>query len=175
LYKQTTLVVDALDECDTNARRELLGALKYIIVSSRNLVKIFVSSPSNDDITFQLESFPNYRIEARDNEGDIKKFVREKIDRSIEERELLRGNVSPELKELICTRLVGGANGMHSVPLLRPGMNHLLLILYMLRFHWAVLQIKDLCRLKTKSDIKEKLGKLPGGLVKMYHEIHKQI
>ncbi|KAG0643976.1 hypothetical protein HOY80DRAFT_1031491 [Tuber brumale] len=154
LYKQTILVVDALDECDTNTRRELLEALKHIIASSKNLVKIFVSSRSNDDTTLQLEKFPNYHIEAKDNEGDIKKFVREKIDRSIEERELLRGDVSLELKELMYTRLVGGANGM---------------------FQWVALQIENLCRLETESDIREKLGKLPRGLFKMYHEIYKQI
>ncbi|RPB05437.1 hypothetical protein L873DRAFT_1663125, partial [Choiromyces venosus 120613-1] len=154
LYKQTILVVDALDECDTSARRELLEALKYIIANSKNLVKIFVSSRSNDDITLQLENFPNFHIEAKDNEGDIKKFVREKIDCSIERKELLRGYVSPELKELIYTRLVGGADGM---------------------FQWVALQIEYLCRLDTESDIMEKLGKLTRGLSKMYNEIYKQI
>jgi len=49
-----------------------------------------------------------------------------------------------------------------------------LLILYV-RFQWVALQIENLCRLKTESEIKEKLGKLPSGLFKMYSEIYKLI
>lgn len=54
-------------------------------------------------------------------------------------------------------------------------MNYCLLILYMLRFQWVALQIENLCRLETESEIKEKLGKLPSGLFKMYSETYRQI
>ena len=46
----TTIVLDALDECEESTRHELLEALDSIICNSTNVVKIFVSSRDDIDI-----------------------------------------------------------------------------------------------------------------------------
>ncbi|KAI5792009.1 hypothetical protein EDC01DRAFT_746799, partial [Geopyxis carbonaria] len=154
IYPQTILIIDALDECDLGAREGLLEALKHIIVSSKSLVKILVASRADDDILLQLADFPSYRIEAKDNQTDIKNFVEDELEKCIQKKRLLKGCVHQELKSLITTTLVTGADGM---------------------FQWVALQIDYLCMLYTESDIRAKLGRLPANLTKMYQEIYQRI
>lgn len=112
-YSQTTIVVDALDECDPLNRKELLRALGTILTNSSSLVKIFVSSRDHSDIVLRLEDVPNLLIKARDNEEDIQRFVHDEVTRRIDEKELLRGKVSKKLKEKIINTLTTGSDGMY--------------------------------------------------------------
>lgn len=112
-YPQTTIVVDALDECDPLKRREFLMSLKTIVDSSSSLVKIFVSSRDDSDIVLRLDGVPNLWIEAKDNEGDIERFVQKEITRCIDEKDLLHGRVTNELKEKIIASLTSGSQGMY--------------------------------------------------------------
>lgn len=112
-YPQTTIVVDALDECNPLKRKDFLNSLKTIVNSSTSLVKIFVSSRNDNDIMLRLDDVPNFWIEATDNEGDIERFVQEEITRCIEEKELLGGNITKELKNKIITSLTNGSQGMY--------------------------------------------------------------
>lgn len=119
-YSQTTIVVDALDECDPLNRDEFLRALGTIISNSSSLVKIFVSSRDDSDIVLRLEDVPNLSIRARDNEEDIQRFVREEVTRRIKDKELLRGTVSKELKEKIISTLTEGSDGMYKSDFIPP-------------------------------------------------------
>jgi hypothetical protein len=113
VYPQTTIILDALDECDVNKRDELIGALHHIVDNAPNLVKIFVSSRDDDDIVFQLEKTSNLSIKASDNIRDIERFVKAEISRSIKEGKLLRRvKVDENLKLRLITTLINGANGM---------------------------------------------------------------
>ena len=107
-----TIIVDALDECDPARRHELLKALDEIIQKSANLVKVFVSSRDDNDIFCRLTNSPNVFICASDNSKDIDRYVRSEVTQSIEEKRLLSGNVSEELKCLVITTLIKGAQGM---------------------------------------------------------------
>lgn len=111
-YRQTTIVIDALDESDAVIRSRFLSSLGTIIRSSTSLVKIFVSSRDDDDIVLRLEQVPNVYIEAKDNIGDIERFVHVKINRCIEGRMLLRGRVTEDLKKDVVSALVSGSHGM---------------------------------------------------------------
>lgn len=50
----TTIVIDALDECNSNERQYLLDSIEQILQDSFSLVKIFVSSRDDQDIVCTL-------------------------------------------------------------------------------------------------------------------------
>lgn len=111
-YTQTFIVIDALDECDPQNRRKFLDSLQTIIKTSR-LVKIFVSSRDDNDIVCRLDGVPNLWIEARDNAGDIRRFVQKEISRCIKSKDLLNGKVTEELERKIIMSLTNRAQGMY--------------------------------------------------------------
>lgn len=112
IYPQTTIVIDALDESDPATRDALLDALQEIISRPSNLVKIFVSSRDDSDITSYLKEVPNLYIEATDNVDDISRFVQSSVSECIRKKRLLNGKVNKELEELICSTLRENAHGM---------------------------------------------------------------
>jgi hypothetical protein len=109
---RATIIIDALDECDPARRHELLSALDRIREESTSLVKVFVSSRDDQDIVCQLNHLPDVFIHASDNCEDIKNFVRFRVNQSIKNKTLLRGNVTEELKSRIISSLIEGAQGM---------------------------------------------------------------
>ena len=64
-YSMTTIVVDALDECDPLTRQSLLDAFEHILKESAGLVKIFVSSRNDQDIVCTLRAYPNMSISSQ--------------------------------------------------------------------------------------------------------------
>ena len=75
-YPMTTIVIDALDECDSEKRQCLLDAFERILQDSFGLVKIFVSSRDDQDIVCTLREYPNLDIVSDRNTVDIESFVR---------------------------------------------------------------------------------------------------
>ncbi|MCJ1269051.1 hypothetical protein MMC22_008939 [Lobaria immixta] len=151
------IIIDALDECDPARRHEILIAFDTIIHRSANLVKVFVSSRDDNDIVCRLTNSPNVYIRATDNSEDIRRFVYIEVDRSLEDRKLLSGDISARMKSRIITTLIEGAQGM---------------------FRWVTLQIENLCdfeRIKHEDDIKQELGRLPMTLKGSYDVIFKRI
>lgn len=117
-YQQTTIVVDAIDECDPLKRKGFLDSVKTIVnsPSTGRIVKVFISSRNDNDIVLRLDEVPNLWIEAKDNQEDIRRFVQEEVTRCIEDQELLYGNVTNELKQKIITSLTNGSQGMYMPP-----------------------------------------------------------
>lgn len=107
----TTIVIDALDECDLSSRAELLDSFDRVVEGSAGLVKILISSRNDRAITCHLEGFPNI-LNARDNQTDIARFVEHEVDAIIKSRKLLWGKVSTELRKLIIETLCERADGM---------------------------------------------------------------
>ncbi|KAH0537657.1 hypothetical protein FGG08_005570 [Glutinoglossum americanum] len=147
----TTIVIDALDECDQASRPDLLQALERIIHCSSNLVKVFVSSRDDQDIVCHLADCPNLEIQADKNQADITSFVNSEVHRQISRKQLLLGKPTPELTSLIIQRLCNGACGM---------------------FRWVELQLQFICSLKTVTAIKNRLGKLPPKLNSIYEDLY---
>ncbi len=108
----TTIVVDALDECDLSSRAELLESLTQVVEESADLIKILISSRNDRAITYHLEGFPNITINANDNHSDIARFVEHEVDTMIKNKKLLWGKVSTELRKLIKETLCERADGM---------------------------------------------------------------
>ena len=79
IYPQTTLVLDAFDECNPRTRKELVSVFDSFLTEASKPVKIFISSRSDRDIKYRFQSGPNVEIQATDNHDDISKFVESKI------------------------------------------------------------------------------------------------
>lgn len=108
----TTIIIDALDECHSSERDNLLDALSRLLQESVGLVKIFVSSRDDQGIACHLADCLNLRIEAAKNQPDIVRFVDLEVDQLIAKKRLLDGNISEILKVQIKEALNNGAQGM---------------------------------------------------------------
>lgn len=113
IHPKTTIIIDALDETDPGRRQELLNTLEEIVSTSKGLLKIFVSSRDDNNISRKLENLPNLYIEASDNEEDIRSFVNREVTKAIDEGCLLHGIVPDELRQRIIFTLTSGARGMY--------------------------------------------------------------
>jgi hypothetical protein len=80
-YPQTTLVLDALDECSADDRMELVALLDKLVRVAVRPVKVFVSSRLDRDIRERFASGPNFGIHATDNRDDIALFLAAEIER----------------------------------------------------------------------------------------------
>lgn len=108
-----TLVLDALDEVDYANRGELFDALEQIVQESQNVVKLFVSSRTDGDIVERFEQHSKVRIDDLLNHDDIQRFIEHEVAKSIRTKKLLRGKVSPSLRDDIIKTLSKKANGMY--------------------------------------------------------------
>jgi hypothetical protein len=109
IYPQTTIVLDALDECDSDKRWvfDTLGAM----IGSSGLVKIFVSSRDETDIRRGLREVPYLYIGVQNHTADITRFVRRDVTDSLKRGRFL-ARVSKDLKEKIISTIAGQADGM---------------------------------------------------------------
>ena len=115
-YPQTTICIDAMDEVDNDTRIDLLKCLKHVIKTSKNVVKIFVTSRMDTDILKQFELFPRIELQPDDNVGDINELVQTKVQSMIDNRRLLHGKVSIELQEEITKVLCQRCKGKYACP-----------------------------------------------------------
>ncbi|PVH75975.1 ankyrin [Cadophora sp. DSE1049] len=151
----TTIVIDALDECDLEKRADLLEALESILRESASLVKIFVSSRDDQDIVWHLRSYPNLELSSDKNKDDIISFVQKETESLIQRGKLLRWSTDKEnLRTKIMEKVTKDADGM---------------------FRWASLQLQSLCSLHTDEAIQERLGRLPPKLEELYLELYQKI
>ena len=112
----TTIIIDALDECDPRWRSELLEALTEILETSPGLIKILVSSRDDGDIVCHLSGCLKLTIRADNNQLDIDHFVDSEVDYMIRSKKLLLGRVSSDLRPQIKRTLRDQAHGMQVVP-----------------------------------------------------------
>lgn len=112
-YAVSTIIVDALDECNPESRHQLLDALEDILHQSSGLVKIFVSSREEGDLVCELRDYPSLKISSDRNSKDIELFVHTETTRLVTAGRLLRNSqAKDDLREKITTKLLVGANGM---------------------------------------------------------------
>ncbi|KFY32484.1 hypothetical protein V493_00153, partial [Pseudogymnoascus sp. VKM F-4281 (FW-2241)] len=153
-YPMTTIVIDALDECDPESRTDLLETLEKVLKESSRLVKIFVSSRDDQDIVCHLQDYPNLGISSDRNMDDITLFVKVETQNLMKRKKLLRFSTNKEeLEEMIVDQVTKGANGM---------------------FRWASLQLQSLCEQKSDEAIRERIGRLPAKLEDLYMELYEK-
>ncbi|KAH8653732.1 ankyrin repeat-containing domain protein [Xylariales sp. PMI_506] len=149
LYSRTTLVLDALDECEPRSRSKLIAMLEDLLSQSRKTLRVFISSRPERDIRKCFMTYPTIEIEATDNEEDIRKFVDGEVAKHGDWDEM-----SPALKKEIAESLYRSSDGM---------------------FQWVNMQIKEILDLEAEEAIRDRLGKLPNGLKATYEEIYEKI
>ncbi|CAI7611281.1 unnamed protein product [Penicillium crustosum] len=147
-YSQTTIILDALDECYEHSRWQLIDVIRELVSKSDRPLKVFISSRPDEDIKTQF-SGKNIEIYAINNQDDIEKFVNAEIDKPRH-----WGPISQSLRSDIVRTLREGSQGM---------------------FQWAYLQIQQVLELPTERDIRDRLGRLPIGLKEAYDEIYGNI
>lgn len=149
----TTIVIDALDECKSSTRIDLIKCLNEIINSSNEHVKVFLTTRRLSSIARQLEMHPSIEVTSDKNGDDIRQFVSTQLHHRIKNRELLDGDVSEDLKADIEKSLVQRADGM---------------------FWYASLQLSLLCdpdRMWDEENVRETLAVLPTTLEELYVKI----
>lgn len=152
LYPRTSIILDALDECDASDRPLLLNFFNSLPREVSKPVKVFIASRPESDIRMRLISLPNIEITAYYNTEDIERFVAERMNSQSPWTPVLAHNVS--LREAVMQTLVKKSQGM---------------------FQYAFLQIGQLADLDNEHDIRERLKGLPTGLTKTYDEIYQRI
>ena len=154
-YSMTTIVVDALDECDPLMRQSLLDAFEHILKESLGLVKIFVSSRNDQDIVCTLREYPNMDISSDKNTTDIGAYVKTETMKLVRKGQLLRNSrAKDKMAASIIEQISYGADGM---------------------FRWASLQLDVLRAFKRDEDIRARLGKLPPKLEELYLEVYNNL
>ena len=112
-YSLTTIVIDALDECDPERRTDLLETLRVVLQESSSLVKIFVSSRDDQDIVLHLRDYPNLELSSEKNKEDISLFVTTETYNLIERKKLLALSTNKKkLKIEIIEHVTKNADGM---------------------------------------------------------------
>lgn len=113
-FPRTTIVLDALDECDPKSRGSLFDVLDAVVGgATANPVKVFVTSRDDADLRKRFAARPEVYIQERDNSVDIGKFIRTEVQKCIKNRDLLEGDVNDKLKERVVATLEAGARGMY--------------------------------------------------------------
>lgn len=79
LYPRTTLVLDALDECDPDSRKRLVEAIEDLLSAAERPLKVFISGRPDRDIRDCFLYRPNIEIQTTDNQDDIKKFLDQNV------------------------------------------------------------------------------------------------
>jgi len=79
VYLKTTLILDALDECERDQRHKLINYFHAFLAKTTRPVKIFVSSRPDSDIKNTFKDVASVEIQATDNYDDISKFISSKI------------------------------------------------------------------------------------------------
>lgn len=118
-YLQTTIIIDALDECNRDSRRYLFHAINMLL-SSTSRIKIFLTSRYDDDIKEMFSKSLNHYLDAKDNTSDINNYIETQIRLRSDpsraggvDRLLLKGKVDKKLKELVISALQDKADGMY--------------------------------------------------------------
>lgn len=109
------IVIDGLDECDQDTRKDLFQALERIQKYGR-VVRIFVTGRNEGDVEAYMRKYDNFIIEPQDSASDIQRYIREELgklyrdpskERLVEQMKIRENN--------IIEALMNGAKGMYVV------------------------------------------------------------
>lgn len=74
-YPRTTLILDALDECEMDARENIARIFRNLVNKGEGTVKVFIASRKEADIEEYLGSQKLVKISTADNRNDIGKYI----------------------------------------------------------------------------------------------------
>lgn len=93
-------------------RHRLLSGQSRFFKEAPGLVKVFISSRDDKDITLRLVNLPNLYITTIHSSHDMGQFVRSEVDQAIKDKRLLNEYPSADLVDAIIGRLAEQAQGV---------------------------------------------------------------
>ena len=107
-----TIVIDAVDEIEPEFRHVLSTALTQITRDSLNVVKIFLSTRYDSNISVLFPDVSSLAIRKQHTAQDMETYVHQEIARVVEAKRLLNGVVSKDLVQDLQEALLAGAEEM---------------------------------------------------------------
>ncbi|PCD33628.1 hypothetical protein AU210_009848 [Fusarium oxysporum f. sp. radicis-cucumerinum] len=149
-YSKTTIILDALDECDRITREELMRVLSSLANGSSKF-RVFISSRHDEDILRHFRGTPFMEMEVTDNEEDISCYVDDRLF-----QDSRWAHLSPKLREEVKAVFHEKSLGM---------------------FQWAALQVDQIRRLRiwNEKNIREQIKISPTGLKGAYDVVWNQM
>lgn len=105
-------MIDAVDEIPHSSRHVLLAALAQTVRESLNVVKILVTSRDDSNIHALLPDAMAVRVQDCYVKHDLEHVVQREVALAIENRRMLNGVVSDDLKQAVTSVLITGAGDM---------------------------------------------------------------
>ncbi|KAG8530264.1 uncharacterized protein KY384_004765 [Bacidia gigantensis] len=149
-----TIIIDALDECDSISREVLLQHLDKLVQSSSSTIKILISSRLDQTIAYHLKSVPNILIHWENNYSDIARYIDVKVGNMVEKQQRYGKPLSDQLLLTVKDSLIEKSGGM---------------------FRWAEFSIEALNKLTLIDFTKELLGRIPESLEELYEQGYQQL
>ncbi len=108
-WKHVFVVIDALDECTQENRRESIAAIRTL-ASAGSKISVFVTSRAEQDIKDVLSSAPTISLvhETQRIKEDIARFIEDKMNKSY----LPLARFRESVRTRIASTLLEKANGM---------------------------------------------------------------
>lgn len=104
IFPKTTVIIDALDECDGKDRSELVDILDNLMMTSACPVKVFISGRPDGDISDMLKGRNIVKIGTEDNQNDIAEYISAQMEKT--------RNWDDELKKEVRERLLEKSGSM---------------------------------------------------------------
>lgn len=104
------MVIDALDEFDSQQRGSFLVFLCEIMKFSGGCIKLFITSRKEADIERAFTDVPTIAIESANLKGDLEEYVEGELERRYEEGSLRLKDHT--LKDVMFSTLFEKADGM---------------------------------------------------------------
>ena len=107
-YTTTKIIIDGLDECEEQEREKIIPELRQLLQKRSRGLKIAISSRDSDDIVRNLQHDRAIIVDKDANSEDLAKFIKV----IVEESQLLRGQISSDLRKKVIHSLERDADGM---------------------------------------------------------------
>lgn len=107
-----TIIIDAIDEIDQQHRHEVVQLLQRIASNSVNVVKVLITSRYDAQVMSLVEGERLIQIYENDNRMDLEAFVAHQLKGVVQQKRLLNGVLSAELKKRVQFALIDGAGEM---------------------------------------------------------------
>ena len=158
-FSSTFIVLDALDEC--TEREKLLSWIQTLIMDKdKNLrVHLIVTSRPEQEIEDKFKSSHYLDLVKESENHDLVAYLDYQLKN---DSDLQKWN--SETQDQIQLKLTEQADGMY---VYYQHLNDRMIIKHNFRFRWVALQLNELKKCRTRTDMKRQLADLPQGLDKL--------
>ena len=109
-FRGLHVIIDGLDECEKEARRDSIALIKALLVHDKAAVKVFVSCREDEHILRSLDVHPCIQLSETMMATDINAFITGTVRSKVKSGELRINN--PALEDEVVAELVTKAHGM---------------------------------------------------------------